>query len=74
MDNKDINVEKSTEPVPFFIHEGVITRLIECNKRLLIALIVAVVALLINNIVWVVYEGVVHGNERGIVYEQTSDT
>lgn len=74
MGNDDNNNDKNIEPVPYFIHEGIMSRLAECNKKLLIALIVAVVALLINNIVWVVYEGVVHGNERGIVYEQTSDS
>ena len=66
--------EKNTETVSYFVHEGICTRLAECNKRLLMALVVAVVALLLNNVVWIVYEGVVHGNERGIVYEQTSDT
>ena len=80
-DENTDNNDKNIEPVPYFIHEGIMSRLAECNKKLLIALIVAVVALLINNIVWVVYEGVVHGNthdahgnERGIVYEQTSDS
>lgn len=67
-------MENKNEPVSYFVHEGIITRLAECNKRLLIALVVAVVAMLLNNVVWIVYEGVVHGNERGIVYEQTSDT
>lgn len=68
MEEKDKNIE----PVPYFIHEGSMSRLAECNKRLLVALIVAVIALVVNNIVWVVYEGVAHGQE--IVYEQESDT
>lgn len=67
MEDKDKNIE----PVPYFIHEGVMTRLAECNKRLLIALIIAVVALVLNNVVWIVYEGVTHGQET--VYEE-SDT
>lgn len=62
------------EPVPYFIHEGIMARMAECNKKLLIALIVAVIALVVNNIVWVVYEGVVHGENREIVYEETADT
>ena len=49
-------------------------RMAECNKKLLIALIVAVIALVVNNIVWVVYEGVVHGSDKEIVYEQETDT
>jgi hypothetical protein len=43
------NKDKSIEPVPYFIHEGTVTRLSECNKKLLIALIVAVTALFLNN-------------------------
>lgn len=67
--------KKEIEPVPYFIHEGVVSRLSECNKKLLIALIVAVSALFLNNIVWIVYEGVVHGNEKQeIVYEQEADS
>ena len=44
--------KKEIEPVPYFIHEGVVSRLSECNKKLLIALIVAVSAMFLNNIVW----------------------
>lgn len=66
--------KKKAEPVPYFIHEGILARMADCNKKLLVALIVAVIALVVNNVVWIVYEGVVHGNEREIVYEQTSDS
>ena len=69
MDNRE---DKNIDPVPYFIHEGSMSRLAECNRRLLVALIVAVIALVVNNIVWVVYEGVVYGQE--IVYEQETDT
>lgn len=71
MDNKE---EKNIEPVPYFIHEGIMARMAECNKKLLIALLAAVIALVVNNIVWVVYEGVVHGNDKEIVYEQETDS
>lgn len=64
----------TVEPVPYFIHEGIMARMADCNKKLLIALIVAVIALVVNNIVWVVYEGVVHGSDKEIVYEQETDT
>lgn len=70
MDPKE---EKKAEPVPYFIHEGIMARMADCNKKLLIALIVAVIALVVNNIVWVVYEGVVHGNDKEIAYEQETD-
>lgn len=67
--------KKNIEPVPYFIHEGVVTRMAECNKKLLIALIVAVVAILLNNVVWLIYEGTVHSDDRGsVVYEQEADT
>ena len=72
MDPKE---EKKAEPVPYFIHEGVVARMAECNKRLLIALVVAVVAMLLNNVVWIIYEGTVHSDDRGsVVYEQEADT
>ena len=76
MEEKNLEEEKKNiEPVPYFIHEGIVTRMAECNKKLLIALIVAVVALVVNNLVWIVYEGVTnyHQQER-IVYEQEADT
>jgi len=66
--------KKSVDPVPYFIHEGMVSRMAECNKRLLIALVIAVVALLLNNIVWIVYEGVTHSAQQGIVYEQETDS
>ena len=59
--------KKSLDPVPYFIHEGVVSRMAECNKRLLIALVIAVVAMLLNNLVWIVYEGVTHSAQQGIV-------
>ena len=66
---------KGVDPVPYFIHEGVVSRMAECNKKLLIALIVAVVALFLNNLVWIVYEGVVNGSPKEVVaYEQEADT
>lgn len=62
---------KNVDPVPYFIHEGIISRMADCNKKLLIALIVSVIVLLLNNVVWLVFEGFVHGQEQEIVYEQT---
>lgn len=72
--NNTISTNDQVQPVPYFIHEGIMARMAECNKKLLIALIVAVIALVVNNIVWVVYEGVVHGSDKEIVYEQETDT
>lgn len=71
MDDKD---KKNLDPVPYFIHEGTVHRLSECNKKLLIALIVAVVALFLNNVVWIIYEGVTTSIRQEIRYEQEADT
>lgn len=56
--------KKNVEPVPYFIHEGIVARMAECNKKLLIALIVAVIALVLNNVVWIVYEGVTSSSRQ----------
>ena len=64
------NKDKTAEPVPYFIHEGTVHRLSECNKKLLIALIVAVVTLFLNNVVWIIYEGVTTNMRQEIRYEQ----
>ena len=52
--------ENDKASVPYYLHEGMMTRMERNNRRLLIALIVSVVVLLANNISWLVYEGVVH--------------
>ena len=79
MNAEDFIVEddkKNVEPVPYFIHEGIVARMAECNKKLLIALIVAVIALVLNNVVWIVYEGVTSSSRQQgrIVYEQEADS
>ena len=70
MENKE---EKNVDPVPYFIHEGTVTRLAQCNKRLLIALVVSVIVLFLNNIVWLIYEGVTEYVRQENKYEQTAD-
>lgn len=66
----DKDNDKAVDPVPYFIHEGTVHRLSECNKKLLIALIVAVVTLFLNNVVWIIYEGVTTNMRQEIRYEQ----
>ena len=64
--------KRNAEPVPYFIHEGMMQRMSDNNKRLLIALIAALTALLLNNVTWIVYEGVVNNdNKQEIAYEET---
>lgn len=61
--------EKMRESVPYFVHEGMMQRMSENNKRLLIALTIALTALLLNNVTWIVFEGVVQNRNQEIVYE-----
>ena len=63
--------KRNAEPVPYFIHEGMMQRMSDNNKRLLIALVVALTALFLNNVTWIVYEGVVNNNRQEIVHEET---
>lgn len=63
--------KRNAEPVPYFIHEGMMQRMSDNNKRLLIALVVALSALLLNNVTWIVYEGVVNNNRQEVAYEET---
>ena len=51
---KDMD-DKEKATIPYFVHEGEMARMDRNNKRLLTALVVSVIALLINNISWLVY-------------------
>lgn len=44
--------KKTPENVPFIVHEGDTTRLERDNKRLAVALVVALIVLLLNNVAW----------------------
>ena len=50
--------KKVPENVPYIVHEGAMARLERSNRRLLIALIVALLVMLLNNIAWLVYDHV----------------
>ena len=62
--------DKKPENVPFIVHEGDMARLERSNKRLLIALIAALVIMLLNNIAWLVYD---HVEDQGPQVEYTSE-
>ncbi len=47
--------EKDNVSVPYYIHEGILSRMERGNKRLLIALIVSLIAIVLNNVVWIQY-------------------
>ena len=57
------------EPVSFQIYEGTMARMERSNLRLLIALIVVVTAMLLNNVAWIMYE-----NHRQDVQTVTYET
>jgi len=42
--------------IPYFVHEGDMTRIERANKRLWIIVIILIVALIGSNIGWLVYE------------------
>lgn len=48
--------EKAPESVPYIIHESAMARAERCNRRLLIALIVSLCVMLLNNVAWIVHE------------------
>jgi hypothetical protein len=50
------NKNDTPASVPYIVHEGAMVRLERNNRRLLIALVVALAFLLINNCVWLLYE------------------
>ena len=45
-----------TPNVPYFVHEGAMTRMERINKRLWILIIILIVALVGTNVGWVIYE------------------
>lgn len=51
------------------VHEGDMSRLERSNRRLLIALVVVVVAMLINNVVWIGFENHRQDETNRVVYE-----
>lgn len=53
-----MNEKNVPENVPYIVHEGDMARLERSNKRLLIALIAALVIMLLNNIAWLIYDHV----------------
>ena len=63
--------KKTPENVPYIVHEGDMARLERSNKRLLIALAIALIVMLLNNVAWLVHE---HIDHQGNAWEITSET
>lgn len=58
--NNEIKAEKETNTenmtVPYIVHEGALVRSERQIKRLWIALIIAIAAIVVTNIAWIYYE------------------
>lgn len=73
------NKEKEQASVPFFVHEGMMTRMYRIIRILALLLVAALVIFVLNNIVWMKYverqraEMTVEEPYAAGVYEQ-SDT
>ena len=66
--------KRNSESVPYFIHEGMMQRMSENNKRLLIALIVSLAALLLNNVTWIVHERIANNYNLEMAEHEKSDS
>lgn len=49
-------MENDTAMIPYFVHEGDMTRMERNNKRLWIVILVLIVALIGSNVGWLIYE------------------
>ena len=47
---------KEMVQIPFYAHEGEVTRLERINKRLWIAVLVVFAAFVLSNLAWIIYE------------------
>lgn len=47
---------KDVAQIPFYAHEGEVTRLEKINKRLWIAVLVIFAAFVVSNLAWIIYE------------------
>lgn len=54
--NNVLTEEQKAVQIPYFAHEGDMSRLDRMNKRLWILLIIVIVALIGSNVGWVIYE------------------
>lgn len=62
--------EKRIEPVPYLVHEAILTRQERNIKRLFILCVVMFVALVGSNLAWIIYEA----QFEEVVIEQEADT
>lgn len=56
MSEKILSEQEKMEMIPYFVHEGEMTRMERTNKRWFIAFLIVLVMLFATNIGWVIYE------------------
>ena len=52
----DLNEEQQAVSMPYFIHEGEMSRMERLNKRWFVAFLIAILMLFITNAGWIIYE------------------
>ena len=60
-------MENERNEVSFQVHEADMARMERANNRILIALIAVITALLLNNVVWIVYT--YNTQSKQVIYE-----
>ena len=66
-------MEERTASIPFFVHEGEMTRMERTNKRLWILLLVLIFALIGTNTGWIIYEKQFAEEEYTVSVQQDTD-
>jgi len=56
MSEKILSEQEKMEMIPYFVHEGEMTRMERTNKRWFIAFLIVLSILFATNIGWVIYE------------------
>lgn len=56
MSEKILSEQEKMEMIPYFVHEGEMTRMERLNKRWFIAFLIVLAMLFATNIGWVIYE------------------
>lgn len=74
MEEKNIEaMEENTEAtVPFYVYEGAMVRAERYFKRLLIALVISLGLLVVNNLAWMYFVNIQHPVENTIENEETN--
>ncbi len=64
---------KEMAQIPYYAHEGEVTRLERINKRLWIAVLIVFAAFVISNLAWIIYENQFEDIVTTETYEASAD-